>query len=216
MSNMILAPTAVVDGDYQRLRGDFRPDADGIYYIGIFASLDGNPWYISIDDITIEETPMDPIFVLDPASWDYGRTQLGLSATKVFTISNDSGGTLFIHKDDLVITGDDAAEFSLSPISENISLTVDQSAQISISFSPSSEGLKSATLQIIDNMPSAKGSGAKSAKAIQTLALSGECFDTTISTFPYTQDFDSVDGQSIPNGWTVINANEDYSTWYID
>ncbi len=57
MVNPIIAETIIVNGDYQQLLGVFTPAADGIYYIGIKASLTSSPWYISIDDISIEEAP---------------------------------------------------------------------------------------------------------------------------------------------------------------
>lgn len=57
MVNPIIAETIIVNGDYQQLLGVFTPAADGIYYIGIKGSLTSSPWYVSIDDISIEEAP---------------------------------------------------------------------------------------------------------------------------------------------------------------
>lgn len=37
--------------------------------------------------------------------------------------------------------------------------------------------------------------------------------DPTVSTFPYTQNFDSLTPPALPLGWTTINANSDAYTW---
>ena len=54
MTNEILAPTGIVNGDYQCLEGTLTPDATGVLYIGILGTINYSPWYISIDDISID------------------------------------------------------------------------------------------------------------------------------------------------------------------
>ncbi len=54
MVNPIIAETNIVNGDYQQLSGLFTPVADGIYFVGIKGQLNYTPWYLSIDDISIE------------------------------------------------------------------------------------------------------------------------------------------------------------------
>ncbi|NQX86660.1 MAG: fibronectin type III domain-containing protein [Flavobacteriaceae bacterium] len=54
MTNEIVAPTGVVNGDYQKLSGHFTPATDGIYYVGIKGDINNFPYYISIDDIRID------------------------------------------------------------------------------------------------------------------------------------------------------------------
>ena len=57
MTNSIVAETGIINGDYQQIAGSFTPSATATYYIGVKGYMNGSPWYISIDDISIEETP---------------------------------------------------------------------------------------------------------------------------------------------------------------
>lgn len=62
MVNPIVNETPIVNGDYQQLSGVFTPDDDGVYYVGIIGALNYSPWYLSIDDISIEIAP-DPGYI---------------------------------------------------------------------------------------------------------------------------------------------------------
>lgn len=57
MVNQILQPTGIVNGDYQKLSGNFVPASSGVFYVGIKGDVNGLPWYISIDDISIDLSP---------------------------------------------------------------------------------------------------------------------------------------------------------------
>src|SRR5690554_1979018 len=57
MTNPIVASTAVTSGNYQLIKGTFTPPSNGVYYVGIKATTTFTPWYISVDDISIYETP---------------------------------------------------------------------------------------------------------------------------------------------------------------
>ncbi|MDD3563889.1 MAG: hypothetical protein PHR32_09490, partial [Candidatus Cloacimonetes bacterium] len=57
MNRTIIAQTGLTNGDYQRLIGTFTPPTTGIYYIGIQGMINHTPWYISLDDITIDIVP---------------------------------------------------------------------------------------------------------------------------------------------------------------
>lgn len=54
MTNTILAQTGLVNGDYQRIYGRFIAPSTGTHWIGIRGVLDNYPWYISIDDLTVQ------------------------------------------------------------------------------------------------------------------------------------------------------------------
>ncbi len=60
MTNEIVASTVLGDGDYQEFTGSFTPDTDGVYYIGIKGDLNFTPWYISLDDVSVNETAACP------------------------------------------------------------------------------------------------------------------------------------------------------------
>jgi hypothetical protein len=57
MTNTIVATTGIINGNYQLLTGSFTPTTTGTYYIGIKGYMNGSPWYISLDDISVIATP---------------------------------------------------------------------------------------------------------------------------------------------------------------
>jgi len=64
MTNSIFASTAVTNGNYQSFSGTFTPASTGTYYIGIRADLNTTPWYISIDDISLDAAAATPNIAL--------------------------------------------------------------------------------------------------------------------------------------------------------
>ena len=60
MTNVITPATGIVNGAYQLITGAFTPASDGVYYIGIKGFMNGTPWYISLDDISVFESPTLP------------------------------------------------------------------------------------------------------------------------------------------------------------
>lgn len=57
MTNSIVAATGIINGNYQEIFGDFTPTTTGIYYVGIRGFMNGTPWYISLDDISVTLSP---------------------------------------------------------------------------------------------------------------------------------------------------------------
>ena len=57
MTNTIVTPTGIVNGDYQKITGNFVPATSGTYFVGIKGYLNSSPWYLSIDDISIDLAP---------------------------------------------------------------------------------------------------------------------------------------------------------------
>ncbi|MDD3893059.1 MAG: CARDB domain-containing protein [Bacteroidales bacterium] len=55
--------TDVVNGDYQLIEGEFSPDTDGGYYLGILGETTYSPWYLSIDDIAVTIVPANDVSV---------------------------------------------------------------------------------------------------------------------------------------------------------
>lgn len=60
LTNVIVPQTGVVDGNYQEIIGDFQVATSGVYQIGINGSINLSPWYISIDDISLDVAPACP------------------------------------------------------------------------------------------------------------------------------------------------------------
>ena len=57
MTNSIIPATGIINGNYQQIIGSFTPASSGTYYVGIKGYMNGSPWYISLDDISINVTP---------------------------------------------------------------------------------------------------------------------------------------------------------------
>jgi GEVED domain/Secretion system C-terminal sorting domain/Fibronectin type III domain len=57
MTNSIVAATGIINGNYQLITGMFTPATTGTFYVGIKGFMNGNPYYISLDDISIIATP---------------------------------------------------------------------------------------------------------------------------------------------------------------
>lgn len=160
----------------------------GLIYYAIKA---GPSYSMLFDNVRLEEIPPIPVFSITPASKDFGGVILGYSSTQDFTITNTGGGTLTIAASDITITGTNQSEFSRT--ASDISLGAGLSAQISVTFTPASQGLKSANLQIIDNV----------SKATDIIPLSGEGLNSPPWRFENGWD-----------GWIVENGNQ-ANQWYV-
>ena len=57
MTTVVIPSAQVVAGDYQEFSGTFTPATSGTYYIGIKGSLNYVPYYLSIDDISVDLAP---------------------------------------------------------------------------------------------------------------------------------------------------------------
>ena len=156
------------------------------------------------------EIPTDPVFYITPVEKDYGVIDLGTSASQTFTIVNTGLGTLTIDHEAVTIIGENASEFMLSPISTDFNLSNGQTAEITITFIPSTTGTKTAQLQIFDNTSPGKMGVKSGAKATHLVNLSGVGHDSTISSLPYIQTWE-VD--ELRHGWGVYDFNSDGIVW---
>ena len=133
---------------------------DGRFIIFEAVSAYGNN--IFFDDVTIEETPTNPVFNCSPSSKDFGTVSVGSSsAAQTFTIENTGGGTLTITG--VSKTGTNENQFTLTDLnSYPHDLTAGQSITVDVAFAPTSIGAKTADLSV-----------ESSAKVTHTAALSG-------------------------------------------
>ncbi len=56
MTNTIIESSPVTNGEYQSFPGYFTPVSSGTYFIGIKGTLNYSPNYLSLDDISVEES----------------------------------------------------------------------------------------------------------------------------------------------------------------
>ena len=54
MTNSIIASTGIINGDYQQLTGTFVVATTGDYVIGIHGVISVTPYYLSIDDLSLQ------------------------------------------------------------------------------------------------------------------------------------------------------------------
>ncbi|MGI6197872.1 MAG: choice-of-anchor D domain-containing protein [Candidatus Cloacimonadaceae bacterium] len=149
MTNTIVAQTGIVSGDYQKLKGSFTPTTDGVYWIGIHGILTRTPYYLSIDDFSVQHTPVNPVFAYTPDAIGFGSIYAN-SATgyQDITVTNTAGGTLNLTAADISITGPGAAMFEIDPTGLPLALTADQSGVIPVRYNPTVTGKHNATLQM--------------------------------------------------------------------
>lgn len=172
----------------------------GTYFLIISTYPDPQAFEFSLD-LSATPLPTDPEFAIDPANWDFGSLQINTQSSRVFTVTNTGGGTLFIDMDDVAIAGANADQFTLDPLAQDISLDTNETAQITVRFAPTSTGAKSAALQIVDNVAGGKTGRRDAAKATRTVALSGEGIDSTVYEFPLDE---GAEGASFPPaGWVA-------------
>jgi hypothetical protein len=141
-----------------------------------------------------------PELAVSPTSWDFGQNFLNIAATKQFTISNIGGGTLNLSS--VVASG---SYYSITVAPTDMALTTGESTTFTVQYLPTVVGdPHTATVTIAHN-----------AGADIVIDLSGSCFDPTIASFPYTENFDGTweGSPAAPSGWTVINANNDSYVW---
>lgn len=175
------------------------------HYIAFKHANGGTYRTIYLDDFYLEALPVTPVFSVNPTSKDYGTVISGSSsAAQIFTISNTGVGTLTINAGGITLTGANTNQFSLTDNNTYpINLTVGQSATVSVAFSPTTAGAKTANLQVTHN-----ASGSPS-----TIALTGTSYDCFAQSIPYSENFDGVTAPAIPLCMTVTNNNNDDKLW---
>jgi len=119
-------------------------------------------------------------FNVSPTSKDYETVNLGGSSSQTFTISNSAGGNLGIST--VNIAGTDVDQFQLTD-ANNYPITLANAEEITldVSFLPTSEGNKSATLNITDDL----------GRTLNQIDLSGEGYDPSIASFPWLEEFNT-------------------------
>ena len=111
------------------------------------------------DEIVLTSNPADqlnlviysPDISISPTSWNYGSIEVGDNSTQGFSVTNTGGGTLSVTSTSL--TGTDAGEFSITSGGGSFSLAPGANRTVNVQFSPSSAGVKSASLSIASNDP---------------------------------------------------------------
>jgi len=163
-------------------------------HIAFKHGLGGTYRTIYIDDVLIEEIPTQPIYTVTPTSKNFGDVEMNTeSAAQTFTITNTGAGTLVLPSAP-VIEGTNPNQFILTDTNTYpLYLTANASATLQVKFAPTSEGAKSAVLNIAYNDGTLQTS---------TITLSGTGLNPVISSFPHTQTFSAAS----PLFWTRMTG----------
>jgi len=155
---------------------------------------DGTQPPIAIDDIVITATPLplDPTFVVNPTTKDFGAVQINTTQNQVFTISNTAGGTINLAN---VEINDPFYSITVAPT--DMSLTAGESTNFTLQYAPTVEGGPfEGTVTISYSMTSGKAT----LPFEEEIQVTGTCVDPTIKTFPYAEGFNAATFP--PLGWS--------------
>lgn len=141
---------------------------------------------IYLDNLQVVEIPDSPQFEISANSLEFAHAIINdtESEEQLVTVRNTGMATLELN--DIRLRGDDPDQFSIIHDNLPINLGINETTEIRVSFSPSTEGVKSATLNIGDNVE---------ARATNIVNLSGTAVDPTIyadELDPYFLDFENA------------------------
>ena len=144
----------------------------------------------------------DPVFMINPASKNYGTVLLNTTHNQIFTVTNAGGGPLTVSA--ISYAGSEFMSLLNLPALP-IQLTTGQNFQFTARYNPTAVGTHTGTITITDNMAT-RSSGTRSVqnRQVHTVALSGNCIDATITTLPYLQDFNAVTIPELPVTWSKL------------
>ncbi len=195
-----LSPTVATAGWYEYVFNmPTGAEGNGRYIIFEAVSAYGDNMFL--DHVTLEQLPAQPVFTISPSSTtkDFGSVMINTPATQKYTISNTGAGTLAISS--VEVTG---TYYSKSIDITDNALTAGESTDFTVQFLPTvAGGPYTGSVAITYG----------SSKDVYNISLTGTCYDPTITTFPYTENFDGVTAPALPSGWTYINANNDANYW---
>ncbi|MDD4308746.1 MAG: carboxypeptidase regulatory-like domain-containing protein [Candidatus Cloacimonetes bacterium] len=147
---------------------------------------------------------VNPIFSINPNTKNWGTVLINSTNNQTFTLSNAGGGTLTISN--IAIAGSNMFTLQNLPTLP-LNLTFGQTATFVARYLPTAVGAHTATITVTDNLARTYTFNLNSNDANRlprTVALSGNCIDTTLNTLPYSQNFDAVTAPALPPDWTNI------------
>ncbi len=144
--------------------------------------------------------PAEPVLSLSPAAWDFGNRPINTVSSKMITIMNTGSASLNLTGFSTVYPG--AFSVSEAPAFP-LTLATGETASFRINFGSDTAMEYTETFTLNHTEGSA------------SITVSGSCYDPTIVSFPYLQNFDGewTGTPAAPTDWQVINANNDGYTW---
>jgi hypothetical protein len=188
MTTELASVSNPINTSYMQLtKTAWQPNTSGSYVVGLQVIATSSPWYMSFDDFSVSETPLNPVFTINPTSKDFGLKQVYTQTDQLFTISNTGQGTLTIS--DIQYEGDNC--FSVINLPQfPVNLTAGQNTTFIVRYIPTTTGDFSGQVKITDNLAE---------KSLRTVSVTGSAFDPILP-LPYTQDFNA--STNFPANWT--------------
>jgi ribosomal protein L30E len=141
-----VTPIGIASGNSFSLNIRFSPNSSGSKSASLVITHNatGSPTIISLDGIGIS-----PGFAVSPTSLSFGDVNVNESKELTMTILNNGSSTLTITN--LKISGTDATQFVTVGATTPITITAGNNYALKIKFTPTSAGLKSASLELTHN-----------------------------------------------------------------
>ncbi len=143
------ANTPVASGGTTTFTITFNPSATGLRTATVSIAnddADENPYNFSI-----QGTGCVPDIAVNPTSKNFGDVVLGSSASQTFVVSNTGCADVVVSGTELI--GANADQFSIVSGGGAFTLAPNATRNVVVSFTPTSEGSKSATLRFANNDP---------------------------------------------------------------
>ncbi|HOE92073.1 MAG TPA: choice-of-anchor D domain-containing protein, partial [Candidatus Cloacimonadota bacterium] len=159
------------------------------------ATWSSGKYYLSFDNIGVQEAAPEPSFRINPFEKEYGLYHIPLtSEDQLYTISNVGVGPLTVSS--VALAGQDPEEFVLTDDnSYPVTLAFGESISFNVKYLPLTDGVKSADLFVNYNDGSAK---------TYSVPLTGSAYTSLISTFPFYESFEDGNNSNSTNinNWT--------------
>ena len=142
----------------------------------------------------------DPMLVIDPPAWDIGSTVINTIHTQTFNIVSAGDGPYNLTGISPFIDGffrvTDAPSLPMN-------LNPGHPTSFTVKYTPTAAGQHTATFTLTDG------------SSTTDVVVTADCADHTISSFPHLENFDGewTGTPAAPEGWTVINADNDSFGW---
>jgi len=162
------------------------------------ATWSSGSYYLSFDNIGVQEAASEPSFRINPFEKEYGLYHIPLtSEDQLYTISNVGVAPLTVSA--VALTGQDPEEFVLTDDNNYpVTLAFGESISFNVKYLPLTDGEKSADLFVSYDDGSAKD---------YSVPLSGSAYTSLISTFPFYESFE--EGNS-SNSYEINNWTQAY------
>jgi hypothetical protein len=208
MTTELWERTDITDTDWVQATATFTTDSRSpVSYIGFHGFSEADMDYLYIDDITIDEPPLNGLFSFVSPVTDFGSQRANWDANTItYTVKNAGGADLTISG--AGIYGANASEFTLTDTnSYPVVLAPDATMQVQVKFAPTSEGAKTASLGF--------NAAGRVPAYTNSLDLTGTATAMSFVTLPIVETFDGLTAPALPADWTteVIVATSNLPTW---